>query len=285
MVKKELQWKNMERKPIKNLGEEKRERLNPKEILCAEQHPEAELIEISVKMRRTPGVFTKVVKTLYEKKVKLFSGFHTVSREDDTALIGAFIDISNSSVQVKDIATDLESIEGVLEVNFSEKRFNGLMIDSLHFPLLVSGERSFTFRVETFGRIVESLYEKFGTGAAVVLYQMGVSAGEDKVRSVLNKHRMNKLDVLKLILAERTAKGWCMAELAEFNTDRATLIVKELFECLPFKGRKGEAFSQFFRGYLAGIFEHVLNTSVSVVEAECIAKGDPVCRFIVQERL
>ncbi|MEM3026825.1 MAG: V4R domain-containing protein [Thermoproteota archaeon] len=274
----------MEEKPAKNLSGEKIEKLNPKEVLCAEQHPDAELIEISVKMRKTPGVFTNVVKTLYERRVKLFSGFHTVSREGDTVLIGAFIDISNSDAQAKDIVKDLESIEGVLEVNFSEKGFNGLMIDNLHFPLLVSGERSFTFRVETFGRIVESLYEKFGTGAAVVLYQMGVSAGEDKVRNVLNKHRMSKLDVLKLILAERTAKGWCMAEVVDFNSEGATLIVRELFECLPFKGKKGEAFSQFFRGYLAGVFEHVLNTSVSVVEAECIAKGDPTCKFIIQAR-
>ncbi|MBO3833170.1 MAG: hypothetical protein FGF51_07315, partial [Candidatus Brockarchaeota archaeon] len=238
----------MEEKPVKKLGGGKGEKLNPKEVLCAEQHHDAKLIEISVKMRRMPGVFTKVVKTLYERRVGLFSGFHTVSREDGTALIGAFIDISKSDVQAKDIATDLESIEGVLEVNVSDERFNELMIDSLHFPLLVSGERSFTFRVETFGRIVESLYEKFGTGAAVVLYQMGVSAGEDKAMSVLNKHSMNRPEALKLILAERTAKGWCMAEVAKFNSDGATLIVRELFECLPFKGKKGEAFSQFFRG-------------------------------------
>ncbi|MEM4169813.1 MAG: hypothetical protein QXY99_06985 [Thermoproteota archaeon] len=51
----------MEDKPAKNLSGEKIERLNPKEVLCTEQHPDAELIEISVKMRKTPGVFTNVV--------------------------------------------------------------------------------------------------------------------------------------------------------------------------------------------------------------------------------
>lgn len=266
-----------------NLGKE-HVKLNPKEVLCAEYCPDSKLIEISVKIRNIPGAFTTVIKTLYERKVRLCSCFHTVSREDDTSLIGAFIDISHADVQARDIVRELESLDEVLEVNVSEKVFNSMIIDSLHFPLLVSGERSFTFRVETFGSIVESLYEKFGTGAAVVLYQMGVSAGEDKARNVLDKHRMDKLDVLKLILAERTAKGWCMAEVEEFNTKGATLVVRELFECLPFKGRKEEAFSQFFRGYLAGIFENVLNTSVSVTEVECITKGDPACKFIVQAR-
>jgi predicted hydrocarbon binding protein len=266
-----------------NLGKEY-VKLNPKEVLCAEYCPDSKLIEISVKIRNIPGAFTTVIKTLYERKIRLCSGFHTVSREGDTALIGAFIDISHSDVQAKDIVRELESLDEVLEVNVSENVFNSMIIDSLHFPLLVSGERSFTFRVETFGSIVESLYEKFGTGAAVVLYQMGVSAGEDKARNVLNNYRMDKLDVLRLILAERTAKGWCVAEVEEFNDRGATLTVRELFECLPFKGRKEEAFSQFFRGYLAGIFENILNTSVSVTEVECIAKGDPACKFIVQAR-
>jgi len=269
--------------PDQNPDREKQAAMhNPKEVLCAEYRPDAKLIEISVKIKNIPGAFSMVIKTLYERKVRLFSGFHAVSREGDTALIGAFIDVSHSDVQAKDIVRELESLEEVLEVNVSEKAFNGMIIDSLHFPLLVSGDRSFTFRVETFGSIMESLYEKFGTGAAVVLYGMGMTAGENKAKSVLNKYPMDKLDVLRLILMERAAKGWCLAEVAEFNNSRAVLMVKELFECMPFKGKREEAFSQFFRGYLTGIFKKIFNSSVSVTEVECIAKGDSACKFIVE---
>ncbi|MGC8831902.1 MAG: V4R domain-containing protein [Thermoproteota archaeon] len=257
-------------------------KLNPKEILCAEYHPNAKLVEISVKAKNVPGTLTSIVKTMFEKNIRLFSGFQTISEDEHTFLLGAFVDVSGSRVQAKDLVKELNKLEGVLEANVSDESFDGLMIDTLHFPLLVSGERSFTLKVETFGGILKRLYEKFGTGAAVILYEMGVVAGENKAKSTVKKHRLDKLGSLRLMMAERAAKGWCRVEVAEFSNRSATLIVNDLFECMPFKGKQDNAVSQFFRGYLSGIFGQLYNKSVSVTEVECVAKGDPVCRFSVQ---
>ncbi|MEM3713310.1 MAG: V4R domain-containing protein, partial [Thermoproteota archaeon] len=170
----------------------------------------------------------------------------------------------------------------VLEVNTSEQTFDGLIIDTLHFPLQVSGERSFTFRVETFGGILKRLYDKFGTGAAVILYEMGVAAGESKAKSMIKKHRLDKLKMIKLTMAERAAKGWCIAEVAEFSSKNVTLMVKDLFECLPFKGKQENSVSQFFRGYLAGLLRQIFNKDVTVTEVECVAKGDAACKFVAE---
>ncbi|MBO3769542.1 MAG: V4R domain-containing protein [Thermoproteota archaeon] len=258
-------------------------KLNPKEVLCLEYLPNAKVIEWSVKAKNLPKVFNNILNALAERDVRFLSGFQSIDWNENTLLLGGFIDISASEIRtVEDLRNLLKNIEGVLEINTSEQTFDGLIIDTLHFPLQVAGERSFTFRVETFGGILKRLYDKFGTGAAVILYEMGVAAGESKAKSMMKKHRLDKLKMLKLTMAERAAKGWCIAEVTEFTSKNVTLVVKELFECLPFKDKQENAVSQFFRGYLAGLLRQLFNKDVAVTEVECVAKGDATCKFIAE---
>ncbi|MEM1557218.1 MAG: V4R domain-containing protein [Thermoproteota archaeon] len=261
---------------------EKQVKLNPKELLCLEYLPNAKVVEWSLKARNIPKIFSLSLNTLAEKEVRFLSGFQSIDWNENSLLMGGFIDLTHSKLKAEDIKNLLRGIDGVLEINVSEQTFDGLVIDTLHFPLRVSGERSFTFRVETFGGILKRLYDKFGTGAAVILYEMGVAAGESKAKSIIKKYRLDKLKTLKLIMAERAAKGWCLAEVTEFSSKKITLMVKELFECMPFQGKQENAVSQFFRGYLTGLLRQIFNKDVSVTEVECIAKGDAACKFIAE---
>jgi len=263
-------------------SEEQALNLNPKDILCSEYLPNARVIEWSLKARNVPSVINIALNTLAEKGARFLSGFQSIDWNENTILVGGFIDLSASKIKAEDIGNLLKDINGVLEVKVSDQTFDGLIIDTLHFPLRVSGERSFTFRVETFGGILKRLYDKFGTGAAVILYEMGMAAGESKAKSIMKKYHTDKLKILKLVLAERAAKGWCIAEVEEFGSKRIVFKVRELFECLPFQGKQENAVSQFFRGYLTGLLRQILNKDVSVTEAECIAKGDAACRFVVE---
>lgn len=256
--------------------------LNPKNVLCSEYYPNARIVEWSLKARNVPKIMATIMNTLSEKEVRFLSGFQSIDPNENTFLIGGFLDLSTSKIKAEDVGEILRGVEGVLEVNIHDKMFDGLIIDELHFPLQVSGERSFTFRVETFGGILKRLYEKFGTGAAVILHEMGVAAGEGRAKSAVKKHRMDKLSILKLIMAERSAKGWCLAEVEDFSSKKAMLTVNDLFECMPFKGKQDRAVSQFFRGYLAGICRILFGKEVSVTEVECVAKGNPVCKFNIQ---
>ncbi|MGQ9479751.1 MAG: V4R domain-containing protein [Thermoproteota archaeon] len=263
-----------------SLNREKR--LNPKNVLCSEYYPNARIVELSLKARNVPGIMATIINVLSEREVKFLSSFQSVDPNEKTFLMGAFLDLSTSKIKTEDVGKILRNVEGILEVNVHDKMFDGLIIDELHFPLQVSGERSFTFRVETFGGILRRLYEKFGTGAAVILYEMGVAAGESKAKGIVKKHRMDKLSILKLIMSERSAKGWCLAEVEDFSNRKAMLTISDLFECMPFKGNQDRTVSQFFRGYLAGICRILFDKEVSVTEVECVAKGNPVCKFNIQ---
>ncbi|MGQ9479675.1 MAG: V4R domain-containing protein [Thermoproteota archaeon] len=251
----------------------------PKEFMCEAYSPGSKLAEFYLRLGARH--LDKVIRILAENKILEIAAFLKFDREKGEFIKGFLADLSESGRDAASIARILENTEGVLEVRFSDKTFNGLIIDELFFPLLVEGERSFTLKVESFGEIAQGLYEKFGTGAAVILYEMGRILGDRKFKSATRKYHLNKQTTINIILAERSAKGWCIAKLEEFSSKGATVTVKELFECLFFKGQD-KPFSQFFRGYITGVFQQAYGKDVSVTETECIAKGDPVCRFKIQ---
>jgi predicted hydrocarbon binding protein len=273
----------MEEKPV-GLRSDPADICYAKEIMCAEYLPGSRLVEFFVRLRReAEPEFFRVFKIMFGKDILELSGFYDADTDKNEIVLGFFTDISRLQKKTAvNIAEEFRKIEGVLDVKFSERTFKELIIDELFFPLTVGGERSFTLRVDSFGAILKRLYEKFGTGAAVILYEMGISLGESKAESVARKYRVDKQTAVKIILTERSAKGWCLAEIEELNSKKARIIVHELFECLPFKGKQERPVSQLFRGYLAGVFQQLYGKSFSVSEVECIAKGDAVCRFLLE---
>ncbi len=252
----------------------------PKDILCKAYLPQARLGELYIRAKRT--CLKNIVELLHNKNIIELSGFVNLDLEKDEIIKGVLVDASKSNEDLTALSEDIKSIKGVLEVKFSSNVLNGLIIDELFFPLMVGGERSFTLRVESFGAILKRLYEKFGTGAAVILYEMGIGMGESKFKSVVSKYHVDKQTAVKIILAERSAKGWCIARIEELNNKGAIVSASELFECSPFRDNQDKPISQLFRGYLAGIFQQLYGRNVSVTESECIAKGDKACRFIIQ---
>ena len=162
----------------------------------------------------------------------------------------------------------------------SHAKFNSLLIDVMRFPLLVMGLRSFIFKVDTWGSIAAHLLQRFGTGGAVILYEMGLRAGEARVKEVVAEGFSGSL-AFDVILAERIGLGWGIPKLVEFNEEnvQGSLSVQELFECLPFKGTGNGSRSHLFRGYLAGVIQQLFNKKVKVEEVECIARGDQACLF------
>ncbi|MDW8033393.1 MAG: V4R domain-containing protein [Nitrososphaerota archaeon] len=253
----------------------------PKELLCGEYRADGKIIEVSLRVKNAPFVMRNVLNIFTEKGIKIISGFIT-QVEENLFQIGLFLDVSNLKDGITDFIGEIRKTKDIIDVVVSQESFDGMVVDTIHFPLTAFDEKSFTFRVETFGSILAKLYEKFGTGAAVILYEMGSIAGESKVKSIYKKRRMDKSTILKLIMAERIAKGWCVPEIVDFSSKGAIIVAHELFECLYFKGKQDKSMSHFFRGYLAGIFRQLFNKEASVSEVECIAKGDDTCKYVIE---
>ncbi len=255
-----------------------------KDIFCSAYSKEGDLAQFAVKLKNTPGAIAEVVNILYSKGVNILHGFHTACPDRDEAICGFFADLKDSNEKAENLVKEIEKLDVTLDVKFSRPIIDGLIVDEIHFPIMVLDERSIVMKIKTIAGSFNRLYEKFGSGAGFILYEMGRAAGEDKVKSLCEMYDLDKLTVLRVILAERSAKGWGISEIEKFDEEKseASIVVHELFECLPFQGKSKEAKSQFFRGYLAGVLSQLFNKPILVVEDECIAKGDENCKFISQ---
>jgi predicted hydrocarbon binding protein len=256
----------------------------PKDVIVGIYAPGRRLFEFSLKIKNMPEAIAEVSGILAKKGVNLLSGFHLADPTGEEARWGFIADLSGLDIEVEELLKLIMGLKLVSDVSFTEAKFNGLIVDELHFPLTALGERSVLLRVETWGDMAGGLFEAFGSGACVILYEMGVKAGENKARNVVEKYGVHGLRALQIILAERVAKGWGVPNVVEFDEKKfkATVTVQDLFECLPFKGKDRQPKSHFFRGYITGVFNNLFNKKVAAEEVECIAKGDKICKFTIK---
>ena len=256
----------------------------PKDIFCELYSPDRRFVEFVVEKRNVPGALARVSSEIAKQGINILSGLLAAYPEEPASTWSFFADFTEAKIKPEQLAETLRGLDVVLNVRFAESKYHSLAIDNLHFPLRVSGERSVTFRVESIGDMFHRLHEVFGPGAAIMLYEMGVKAGEGKIEAVRRNYRVDGQTALDIVMMERIAKGWGIPEIKEFNKEKAeaTIKVKELFECLPFKDRFKQARSNFFRGYLEGVLRQLFKKDVSTTEVECIAKGDPYCKFIAK---
>jgi len=258
-----------------------------KDLFCSAYSEDGELFQFVVKIRNVPGAIANVANILFSKGINILHGFHTAYPDRKEAIWGFFADLKDSNEKVENLIKEIEGLDTTLEVKFSKPIIDGLIVDKLHFPVIVLNERSIVMKIKTIAESFNRLYEKFGSGAGFILYEMGMAAGENKVKTINERYDLDKMTTLKIILAERAAKGWGIPEIEKFDEEKieVTINVQELFECLPFKGKNKEGKSHFFRGYLAGVLSQLFNKLVSVIEVECVAKGDQNCKFISQDHL
>lgn len=257
----------------------------PKEIFSGLYSLDKKIVEISLKLKNLPGVMEKISNEIGKHNINILSGFHVAYPDKKEAIWAFFADFTNSDIKVKNLIEKIKSMDITLDVNFNEAKINGLLIDNLHFPLLVLNERSITLRVDSMANMIKRLCDVFGLGGATILYEMGMELGETVVKKTKERYNIKEeVEILKVILIERIAKGWGLPEIEEFNKDKSLAIIKvhELFECIPFKGMRNEPCSYFFKGYLTGILKSLLNKEIEVIEEKCIAKGDPYCLFVAK---
>lgn len=141
----------------------------------------------------------------------------------------------------------------------------------------ISSSHVFIFSRSAFRSMQSTLYDKFGSGAAVIMYEMGQGYGR-KLGSGMLKRGLSSERAFHEIEKFGYLAGWtdshfrvlsdmeleCVARNSIFTIERPETKTKSCF---------------FLAGALAGNVSAMLNTEFRAEETQCVVGGHEVCKF------
>ncbi|MGA3109798.1 MAG: V4R domain-containing protein [Candidatus Bathyarchaeia archaeon] len=225
-----------------------------------------------------PGELKEVADILEKHKVNILSGFH------EFAHWSFFADLTRSDVSAVQLGQELKTLPDVKKVQ-SQDGLNGVIVDTLHHPLMMEKNRAVLFRLDTIGSVFSRPREIFGAEGPlgkVLLHQMGRAGGQSSLKAFSETMGRDRIrEQLPNIMNMYAAGGWGIFKLMEVDFDRGVAVVQafENFECTTHRGKGGEPYSQYVRGDLAGLFSEVFDKKVDAVETQCVVQGASFCRF------
>jgi predicted hydrocarbon binding protein len=224
-----------------------------------------------------PGELVKVAQPFARHKVNILSGFHNTNEWT------FFTDFTESDTTPAEVVKELERLAQPCKVAFKDNA-DGILIDSLNFPLMWGDHRVIIVRAETMSATISRLWELFGKDspvAAVILHYMGEAGGRETARLTKEMNGGEVSKCLTPMLDLYSSAGWGQLNALNVDATRATAEVKAVdnFECSAHRGEGGVGYSHFLRGHLAGVFSQLFSKRVAAVETNCIVQGAPHCLF------
>ncbi len=225
-----------------------------------------------------PGRIRQAAAILEKHKVNILTGSHESFRWS------FFADLSQSDANTAQLGQDLRTLPDVKKVQ-TQDGLNGVIVDALHHPLMMGKDRAVLFRLDTIVSMLSRPREIFGAEGAlgkILLHQMGRAGGQSSLKAFSETFGKSRTkEQLSNIMNMYAAGGWGVFKLMEVDFDRGVAVVQAFdnFECITHRGERGESYSQYVRGDLAGMFSEEFDMRVDAVETHCVVQGAPFCRF------
>ena len=244
--------------------------------------PDRDVIGFLIIMENIPGVLAKVSKVFWSHNVNILKVFLTSNPEYADGIF--FCDFTDAKISSSEIAKLILDLKEVRDVKVIEPIMKGLVVDDIHFPLILFDSRCVILREGVFREIVKGMRDEWGSAAEVFLYHAGVRIGSAsfKAHKYFTEDKREKIKLFQIFFKNNGLGDIEVTDIDEVNT-RARVIIRDSIEC-KFGLNTRRAFSQFFRGIIAGVMKEFFKRDVEVKEVKCIAKGDPYCEFIVNTR-
>jgi predicted hydrocarbon binding protein len=259
--------------------------LRAKETIGYHYNPDKKVFLVSIDLKHDPGALASISSILFNSEITPLGGFTSINPESQTGVWGFFAE-SKKDMRASQLKKLIDSSPYVLGSSVIEGTEEGLVVDTIHFPLkLNSGETMILARKEVFSDMFKRLGEIFGTGGETIVYEEGEATGESDGRRLIEVFgRDLALQSIPELSNLYLTLGWGRPELVKFNAIpfSATIRLYDSFECSGQKSTKPHSY--FIRGHMTGLINTLFQKQVNCVERKCSALGDEYCEFSLVEK-
>ncbi len=237
--------------------------------------------------KNIPGSFHSILETFAKNKLNIIYIATSEPSFEKYLQLLLYVDFTGSKVKPEDVIKELRLNKNVFSIERMDPVVEGILIDTFHFPVTISGVRAIILRKPIFEALIKGFREKFGSVGEAFLYYIGYEVGREALRSHYEMSiSKNVEDLLKLNEALFKALGWGKLKVLKYSLEDcfAIVTIENSFECELGRGAK-KPYSQFIRGALAGWFSEVVKKKCTAEETRCLAKGDKYCEFHIKPLL
>ncbi len=158
-----------------------------------------------------------------------------------------------------------------------------LKFDDTRGALLYKDVRYLLIRPETLIAFQKAAEEKLGAGADELLYAGGFTGGSLSAKRYREVFKLTDAQSVEFMARMGTEIGWGKMTVAKFDAANRELIL--VVESSPFAaayGKSERGVCHLVRGVFAGLASGVFSRAVEAREEECLAMGNPCCKFLIR---
>ncbi|MHA1270744.1 MAG: V4R domain-containing protein [Candidatus Helarchaeota archaeon] len=166
----------------------------------------------------------------------------------------------------------------------------GLLEETKNFTFkdfsIFKGEiKGFNFRIiilhiEHFKQIYKTSKNILKNGIRPIYIKIGEDIGKKFMDLVITKKKADKITAFKFILRSLERSGWgATLGNIDVNEDKKTMYIEIQNSPEAYEPELASCFC--IQGVLKGMAEILFDTELDIIETDCIAKGDKICKFLV----
>ncbi|MEE9115509.1 MAG: V4R domain-containing protein [Thermoplasmata archaeon] len=156
-----------------------------------------------------------------------------------------------------------------------------LQFDMGEGELSFNGVRYILIRPETIVRFQKEVEKAMGERTSAAMSLGGYEGGSLSTKAYMERFDLSNKEVAEFMCNMGSQLGWGRFELVELG-ERVVIEVHNS----PFAeeyGSSESAICHMIEGVMAGMGSTVLGSNVRSIEEKCKAKGDRVCRFVIEK--
>jgi len=158
--------------------------------------------------------------------------------------------------------------------------------ENLHFDLekgvlSFKGTRYILIRPETIVQFQKEVEKAMRDRTSFAMSRGGYEGGSLSTKAYKEKFGLGNEEVANYMCNMGSQLGWGRFQLVDLSIDRLVVDVHNSAFAEKYGSSKG-AVCHMIEGVLAGVGRTVLESDVKSTEEMCAAKGDDICRFVVE---